>query len=339
MILLLSSPSEPLVQHLVQKLQERRATYVQFDYAQFPTAAELSLSYEPNGQGRPTLRAGQDPVDLSHVDTVLLWRPNPPAPHEAITDEASRAFVKTESLGFLNDAWSSLDARWLPARPSVVRDAAQKVSQLQIAASLGFEFPPTLVTNSPDDFLAFYRRYNGNVVGKLVGVAFLRHVGDAFGRYTEMVTKRDVGYAHAVRYAPVIFQAYVPKRLELRITVVGQRVFAAAIDSQATNHTRHDWRRYDYFGTSYLAHDLPDEVARRCVRLLARLGLSYGAIDMILTPDGRYVFLEINPSGLFLWIEEATGLPISEAICDWLMATPPSSPTAEPLVAVGGAVI
>jgi hypothetical protein len=337
MILMLSSPSEPLVVHLVQKLQERQAAFVQFDYAQFPKAAELSLAYEPNGQSRPALRRGKDLVDLSHVDTVLLWRPNPPTPHEALTDETSRAFVTTESLGFLNDAWSSLDCRWLPARPSVVRDAAQKVSQLQIAASLGFELPPTLVTNSPADFLEFYRRHNGKVVSKLVGVAFLRHIGDAFGRYTEVVAKHDVGYAHAVRYAPVIFQAYVPKYLELRITVVGRRVFSAAIDSQASNHTRHDWRRYDHFGTPYLAHDLPDEVERRCVRLLERLGLSYGAIDMILTPDGRYIFLEINPSGLFLWIEEATGLPISEAICDWLMATPPPEATAVPLVASGGA--
>jgi glutathione synthase/RimK-type ligase-like ATP-grasp enzyme len=51
-----------------------------------------------------------------------------------------------------------------------------------------------------------------------------------------------------------------------------------------------------------------------------RLGLCYGAIDMVLTPDGRYVFLEINPNGQYLWIEEAAGLPISDAICDLLMS-------------------
>jgi hypothetical protein len=336
MILLLSSPSEPLAMLLAEKLQERGVAYVQFDYGQFPATAELSLSYEPDGRGQSVLRTDEDLVDLSQIDTVLFWRPSSPTPHAAITDEASRAFVTTESLGFLNDAWSSLDCRWLPARPSVVRDAAQKVSQLQIAASLGFELPPSLITNSPDEFLEFYRQHNGHVVSKLVGVAFLRHIGDAFGRYTEVVTTRDVGYAHAIRHAPVIFQAYVPKRLELRITVVGQRVFAAAIDSQASNHTRHDWRRYDFFGTSYVAHDLPEEVDRRCVRLLERLGLSYGAIDMILTPDGRYVFLEINPSGLYLWVEEATGLPITDAICDWLTAAP-SPPTVKQLVALAGA--
>ena len=67
-------------------------------------------------------------------------------------------------------------------------------------------------------------------------------------------------------------------------------------------------------------HDLPPEVQARCVRLVERLELCYGAIDMILTPDGRYVFLEINPSGQYLWIEKEAGLPISAAICDFLMA-------------------
>jgi hypothetical protein len=336
MILVLSSPSEPQVSRIMQILQERGATYTQFDYGHFPATAELSLFQEPHGPGRPVLRTSEAEIDLSPVDTVFLWRPNPPTLHDTITDPAGQAFVKSESLCFLNDAWSWLDCRWLPARPSVIRDASQKVSQLRRAAALGFELPPTLITNSPADFMDFHRRHNGNIVSKLVGLGFLQHLGEEFGRYTEVVTKRDVGYAHTVRYAPVIFQAYVPKRLELRVTVVGRRVFAAAIDSQASNHTRHDWRRYDFFGTHYHAYDLPAEVEQRCIRLVEQLGLTYGAIDLILTPDGRYVFLEINPSGIYLWIEEATGLPITEAICDWLTATP-SSPTAGQLVASGGA--
>src|SRR5207249_969990 len=114
-------------------------------------------------------------------------------------------------------------------------------------------------------------------------------------------------------------QSYVPKHVELRITVVGQLVFAAEIHSQESNHTRYDWRQYDFYETPYFVHKLPSAVASRCVQLVERLGLCYGAIDMILTPDERYVFLEINPNGQYLWVEEATGLPISEAICNLLM--------------------
>ena len=118
----------------------------------------------------------------------------------------------------------------------------------------------------------------------------------------------------------MIFQAYVPKRFELRITVVGQQVFAAEIHSQHTNHTRHDWRRYDLDETPHFPHALPPDVAQRCIQLVQELGLCYGAIDMVLTPDDRYVFLEINPSGQYLWIEQLTGLPITDALCDLLIA-------------------
>jgi glutathione synthase/RimK-type ligase-like ATP-grasp enzyme len=138
--------------------------------------------------------------------------------------------------------------------------------------------------------------------------------------FAEPVANRDVGYADAVRYLPTIFQAYVPKDVELRITVVGQQVFAVAIHSQQTQHTRHDWRHYDLSHTPHTLHELPEQVRHRCLQLVDRLGLCYGAIDLILTPDGRYVFLEINPSGQYLWLEKLMGLPISDAICDLLLS-------------------
>ena len=104
--------------------------------------------------------------------------------------------------------------------------------------------------------------------------------------------------------------------------MVGRKIFPVEIRSQETNHTRHDWRRYDHFKMQYVPHELPAEVAQRCVQLVEQLGLCYGAIDMILTPDGRYVFLEINPQGQCQWLEEVTGMPITAALCDLLVADP-----------------
>ena len=81
------------------------------------------------------------------------------------------------------------------------------------------------------------------------------------------------------------------------MTVVGSAIFPAEIHSQHTYRTRHDWRRYDWDQTPYLPHELPAEVADRCLRLVRELGLCYGAIDLVLTPDGRYVFLEVSDNG------------------------------------------
>jgi len=113
----------------------------------------------------------------------------------------------------------------------------------------------------------------------------------------------------------------VSKRSEMRVTVVGHRVLAAEIGSQESRATRYDWRHYDDDTVPYRAYRLPPSVEARCVELLGALNLSFGAIDLIRTPDDEFVFLEINPNGQWAWIEEAAGLPIGDAIARWLART------------------
>jgi hypothetical protein len=139
-------------------------------------------------------------------------------------------------------------------------------------------------------------------------------------RYTNVVSHRDIGYFKAVRQGPVIFQGYVPKRLELRITIIGDAIFPVEIHSQVARRTRHDWRHYEHFNTPMYIHALPPEIERKLRQLVSQLGLNFGAIDMVLTPDGRYVFLELNPNGQFLWMEELMGFPMSDAMCDLLLS-------------------
>ena len=320
MILILTEPSDTHSDFVIEKLKNRGADFLRFNPEDFPSRSSVSIGYAANGQMRSTLGWNGSSIDLNTIRSVWMRRPGLPVPDDRIQDETVREFVAAECQGYLRDVWNTLDAFWLPAPPAVLLRAGLKMSQLRIASDLEFELPPTLVTNSPDEFLDFYQQNNGKIISKLVGNSFQRAAGNTFVRYTEFVSHRNIGYASVVQHCPVILQAYVPKRLELRITVVGQQVFAAEIHSQHTHHTRYDWRRYDYDQTPHFEHELPAEIASQCVRLVERLNLQYGAIDMILTPDGRYVFIEINPNGQYLWIEQKTGLPISDAICDLLIS-------------------
>lgn len=324
MILVVTGPEDRTASLVVDKLQHRGAEVLRFNPADFPSSAKISLAVDEAGRNFATLHTGAAGVDLRRLVAVWFRRPEAPVPHDEIRDKAVRRYLAEECIQYLNDVWNSLDCLCVPAVPPVVARAELKASQLGLAASLGFDVPPTLVSNDPDEFLEFYRRHNGHIISKLPGSTFNRHFGLELGRYTEIVRPRDVGHAASVRFGPVIFQAYVAKRIELRITVVGERVFAAEIHSQANRRTRHDWRRYDLANTPHRTHALPKGIEQACLRLVKRLGLCYGAIDMVLTPDGRYVFLEINPNGQFLWIEQMTHLPISDAIAELL--TSPASP-------------
>ncbi|UBF25844.1 hypothetical protein K9N68_30590 [Kovacikia minuta CCNUW1] len=138
--------------------------------------------------------------------------------------------------------------------------------------------------------------------------------------FTNPVSSKDLEDLDGLRFCPMTFQEKVPKLLELRATVVGRKVFTAAVDSQRLEQSQHDWRRQ---GVALLRHwqphELPQEVQEKLLNVMDYFGLNYGAIDLILTPDQRYVFLEVNPCGEFFWLDLYANLPISDAIANLLM--------------------
>jgi glutathione synthase/RimK-type ligase-like ATP-grasp enzyme len=202
--------------------------------------------------------------------------------------------------------------------------ANDKAAQLSFAGRLGFEIPPTIITNDPAEALAFHREHDGNIVSKTFATHHIEgadreHRSDWWFLETRMVSHRRTAAYRTVQGCPSIFQAYVPKDVELRITLVGDQVFPCEIHSQATHHTRYDWRRYDLAHTPHREHALPSDVRERCKALLRGYGLCFGAVDMVKTPDGRYVFLELNTTAEYVWIEKLTGMPMSEALTDLLV--------------------
>ena len=103
--------------------------------------------------------------------------------------------------------------------------------------------------------------------------------------------------------APCRFQNLVEKAYELRVTVIGQSVISMGINSQKHEDTKIDWRVGQLRRDLYDVVPLPPIVRQRVFDLMSRLGLVYGALDLIVTPDDEYVFLEINPGGQWLWME------------------------------------
>lgn len=121
--------------------------------------------------------------------------------------------------------------------------------------------------------------------------------------YTSVVEAHDLPDDDVLRLCPGLFQPRVAKAHELRITVMGHHVFASRIDSQRVEHARVDWRAAND-QVELQPVELAPEVADRCRALTSALGLVFGCIDAIVTPDGDVVFLELNPMGQFLWIEQ-----------------------------------
>jgi glutathione synthase/RimK-type ligase-like ATP-grasp enzyme len=113
-----------------------------------------------------------------------------------------------------------------------------------------------------------------------------------------------------------LFQAWVPKAYDVRLTVVDDELFAARIDARS-RAAEVDWRA-DYHSLEYTPIETPDRVRELATALLRRLGLRFAAMDFVVTPDGEWWFLEANPNGQWAWIERETAMPIAAAIADGL---------------------
>lgn len=134
-------------------------------------------------------------------------------------------------------------------------------------------------------------------------------------RFTNVVPQNLIDQLEDFDLTPCIFQRNIPKKYEIRVTVIGEKVFAAAVYSQSDEEAKIDWRRKRLV---FKEVQLPAEIENLCVQILKELNLGFGAIDLIKTPEGEYVFLEINPNGQWVWIENQTGQRISEAIIEYL---------------------
>ncbi|MEU8244936.1 hypothetical protein [Nonomuraea sp. NPDC048916] len=289
-----------------------------WDNGDYPARSRITASFA-GGRRRLLLDTGTATVDLSRVTAVWRSRPSGPRAADGVTDPSQRAHVQIQSEVMLDGVWSLLTARWLPGRRADELRAHNKIFHLARAIDLGFTVPDTTYTNDPARLAGAYESASGRLVAKQIAAERFQIDGAPHRAYTTVVTRRHLTSRHRIQHEPIILQPYVPKAVELRVIVVGERVFAAEIDVSASTTARDDWRHYDNDRVGYGPHDLPAEVARRCARLVADVGLTYAALDFIVTPGGEYVFLELNSNGAWGFVELWAGLPVSDAIADWLM--------------------
>ena len=254
-------------------------------------------------------------LDMAEVGSIWCRGLTPSGFAEDLTP-ADRAFAELGARRALGALTTVSDALWVNAPDRLVR-ANSKPAQLDIARRLGLIIPETLVTNDPDAARAFIEAADGPVIYKSLSQNLDVDLGKAL--FTGQVTGAEIENLDLIRHTPGIFQAAVAKAFEVRATVVGPRIFAARIDSQAQDETRLDWRRRP-FDVDDEPIGLPDDVADRVRAFMDAFGLIYGAFDFIVRPDGTWVFLEVNPAGQYMWVEAKTGLPITDALVDVLSA-------------------
>ena len=319
MLLVTHSGDNESIELVSRALVRRRHTPVRLDTDQYPTAVQVS-SELVGRRSRRWLTANGKTVDLQQVGALWYRRyyVGWALPEElgdtrpACVDESRRTLYGTiASLpGFQLD----------PLR--AVRRCDHKELQLERARAFGLDVPRTLSTNDPEAVRRFARMVKVPLITKMQHSFAIYREGQEQVVFTTALSEDDLQRLDGLEYSPMTFQEKVPRRLELRATVVGKRVFTASIDAKLLEHSGVDWRRDGLeLLDQWKPYTLPRAVERALLRLTKWFGLNYAAADFIVTPEGRHLFLEINAGGEFFWLQRTPGLPIAEALAE-VLATP-----------------
>lgn len=311
MILVLSAPEDVHASTVLEQLRLLGAEARLLDLSLFPVRATVAMEFgAADGDVDRLCWPDAEAFDARRCRAVWFRRPQTFVVDPSVRDEDVRGFAFTECQEAMEGLWRGLPAAWMnePLRDEA---ASKKSFQLRVARDAGLPIPRTLVTNDP----AAARRFAAELgPERTVYKAFA--ATDRHWRETRILRPGELDRLDAVQHAPVIFQEYVRARHDVRVTVVGDRVFAAAIRPAADAYAV-DFRM-SMTTASIWAITLPPRVVSALRTLMQRLGLVYGAIDLRETDAGEFVFLEINPAGQWLFVEDATGQPISAAIARWL---------------------
>lgn len=292
---------------------------IRFDTDRYPTDVRLTSYYGAGNDERLTLTNEDGEFDLREVTAIWHRRLNLGGQLPASLDNQLRHASLGETTAAAHGMLASLKAfRLDPVHH--IRHAENKQLQLQVARELGLDIPRTLTTNDPAAVRAFVQNCESGIVTKMLSSFAIYEDGKELVVFTNPVNPEDLADLSGLNLCPATFQESLPKSLEIRATVVSQRVLSAAVDSQVSARATHDWRRDGVrMVQDWQPYQLPVDVEQKLLRLMNYFSLNYGAIDIILTPDGKHVFLELNPCGEFFWLERSPGLPISDAIADVLL--------------------
>lgn len=286
----------------------------------FLLAAEtMAASYSMTYDGTIKIVQGEESVQIDERWNIWNRRLRPLQLPGYVHPELEKI-----AQGEAEDFWKAmlnLHPAKVVSRPRAIAAANNKLEQMRYVTAHhpAIHVPDTLVSNDPLALRAFYDGHHGEVCFKLLKGAAPEIAGERYFIYTNKVKPEHLERGESVRSQPVLFQEYVDKAYELRVIVIGEEVIPIAIHSQDAEISQIDFRRYDFAKVKYEHKAVSPDLEHLCRDMVGHYGLDFGAFDIILDKEGRYVFLELNPNGQWLWLEQLSGYRISEHVAAYLI--------------------
>ncbi|GLQ87788.1 hypothetical protein [Dyella flagellata] len=253
----------------------------------------------------------EDHVSIDDVDSAQIrsiWYRRPRLPEAGSCLEADRGFIEGQwkyfQKGVFDAADDLLNTLWVN-RPRAADYAESKLVQLQAARAAGLRIPDTIIGNHAPDVAKLIER-----CGKVVFKTFYPQSWDDSSKgitYQMSAVMLDAASdlpEPAIAMSPGIYQRYIEKSYDIRVTVIGCRLFAVRMRN-ASGRAYFDWRPHSHDHDMRIeACDIGAPLEAKLRNLMQRLGIVFGCIDLVVDQQGEIYFLEVNQAGQFLFVEE-----------------------------------
>src|SRR5918912_903305 len=309
-VLVITNDHDEHADAVIKELDRRAVPVFRFHPEEFTDACSISLEIR-DGRIDGEIRNARHRVAFHDICAAWYRRSRSlfaPLPSLNLLHGDLENFVKVQSGATLTALFASLQTLWV-GQPFKLRRADVKALQLAEATKAGLATPATLISNDPEQAAPFVEALGDTdcAVKPLIAT----RVDGEEGARLPLTTTLPRGHAlDSVALSPNVFQPYVEKAYELRCVVMGDEIFTAKLDSQAHESTRKDWRAGAVEGedVEYEVYDLPEPVQVGLHRLMRSFEINFASIDLIVTPDGEFVFLDLNPNGQWPRSKEPPGL-------------------------------
>ncbi len=194
--------------------------------------------------------------------------------------------------------------------------AENRYLQLITAKKTGFKIPETLITNFPPAGKEFFDKCHKSMVAKVLHHHEINLKCVSYRFLTNEVKNSHLSSYNDLIYAPVIFQKKIKNRVEIRTTVIKNKVYSCEIGTRLSKDKFLDLHKFKEADLKFKEITMDRKTRDLCLHLNKKLGLSMSSIDFVIDNAGNLIFLEVNPVGDWFWIEKRTNLPITEAVFD-----------------------
>lgn len=326
-VLALTHERDDAADLVLAPLRERGARCVRFNTEYFHSQVQYAIDIEKNGKFSGKFIFPDCTVPFEDIGVVWNRRVHEPAPHPDLSERSDlQAWTHEETTWAMRGVFTLFDCPVVNPWEVNERLKFNKMFQMRKAAEVGLEIPLSIITDIPDEIRNFWQRAEREVIFKKIRRGlFEMNNGERLLVQTNRIPPESQTdeTINRMRFAPVFLEQHIPKKYDVRSIIVGDRVFSFAIHSQEIPEGRVDYRKAAILkGIGQMPHeiiDLGDEVNQKLLKFCRSFNLTFSAIDLIITPDDRVVFLEDNPNGQWAWLQHITKAPIGSAIADVLI--------------------